>query len=189
MSFLQKVSDLATRIGQELKNIKNESLPIGSILPFAGATIVGDFLLCDGSEISRSTYADLYNVIGDTYGSGDGTTTFNVPNLTNRFIQGSTTAGTVEAAGLPNITGSFVLGVPVTNTDSPRCASMIARGCFYADSTKDIVGRLTMAQNSSTAFDKSATTNFSAQNSSSIYGKSTTVQPPALTMQYVIKYA
>src|SRR5574344_1256757 len=80
---------------------------IGTIFAFAGNDIPKGYLPCNGSAISRETYADLFEVIGTTYGAGDGSTTFNLPNLTDKFIQGSDTAGTVKSAGLPNITGKW----------------------------------------------------------------------------------
>ena len=55
--------------------------PVGSITLFGGASAPDGWLLCDGSEISRTTYADLFDIIGTTYGIGDGSTTFNLPNL------------------------------------------------------------------------------------------------------------
>lgn len=58
-----------------------EELPIGTILPFADDTIPSGYLLCDGSAVSRETYSILFSIIGTTYGSGDGSTTFNLPNL------------------------------------------------------------------------------------------------------------
>ena len=81
--------------------------PVGTVIAFAGSSSPAGWLLCNGSAVSRETYADLFAVIGTTYGSGDGSTTFNLPNLTNKFIQGNATSGTVKAAGLPNITGSI----------------------------------------------------------------------------------
>jgi microcystin-dependent protein len=56
-------------------------LPAGRCLLYAGAGTPARFLPCDGSAVSRSTYADLFTAIGTTYGAGDGTTTFNLPTL------------------------------------------------------------------------------------------------------------
>jgi microcystin-dependent protein len=53
----------------------------GIIFPYAGSSAPTGFLLCDGTAVSRVTYSDLYTLIGDTYGAGNGTTTFNVPDL------------------------------------------------------------------------------------------------------------
>lgn len=62
------------------------AMPAGSIQPWPSNTIPEGWLLCDGSAVSRETYADLFLVIGTTYGTGDGSTTFNLPNLKGRTI-------------------------------------------------------------------------------------------------------
>lgn len=58
------------------------SAPTGAVMAFAGSSAPEGWLVCDGSAVSRTTYADLFAVIGTTYGSGDGSTTFNLPNRT-----------------------------------------------------------------------------------------------------------
>lgn len=58
-------------------------MPAGVIVPFAGTTVPAGYLLCDGSAVSRTTYADLFAAIGTTYGAGDGNTTFNLPKLSS----------------------------------------------------------------------------------------------------------
>ncbi len=65
-------------------------VPIGSIIPFAGdsANLSDGWLLCDGSEVSRTTYQSLYELIGDLYGKGDGSTTFNLPDYRGMFLRG-----------------------------------------------------------------------------------------------------
>ena len=87
---------------QDVKGYVDDVLPTGSYIQFAGSQAPAGFLVCNGGEISRTTYSALFDVIGTTYGSGDGSTTFNLPNLTDRFLQGSSTSGTVKNAGLPN---------------------------------------------------------------------------------------
>jgi microcystin-dependent protein len=66
------------------------TMPAGIYFPFAGASgdIPAGFLLCDGSAVSRTTYADLFAAIGTLWGAGNGTTTFNVPNLKGRVPVG-----------------------------------------------------------------------------------------------------
>lgn len=54
---------------------------IGTIKAFAGSTAPAGWLICDGSAIDRVLYGALFNVIGETYGAGDGTTTFNLPDM------------------------------------------------------------------------------------------------------------
>jgi microcystin-dependent protein len=64
------------------------SVPAGTILPYAGTTAPTGFLLCDGSAVSRSTYATLFALVGSSFGSGDGSTTFNLPDFRGRFLRG-----------------------------------------------------------------------------------------------------
>jgi len=58
--------------------------PIGAVIAYAGSVAPTGWLIADGSAVSRATYADLFQAIGDTYGSGDGSTTFNLPDLRGR---------------------------------------------------------------------------------------------------------
>lgn len=76
-------------------------LPAGSIIPWAGANAPVNWLLCDGSAVSRSTYSSLFAVIGTAYGAGNGTTTFNLPDLRGRIPVGRNggSFGTLGATG------------------------------------------------------------------------------------------
>lgn len=67
---------------------RDSALPIGSIFAFAGASGPAGYMLCDGAALSRTVYAALFDAIGTTYGAGDGTTTFNIPNIRGRVIVG-----------------------------------------------------------------------------------------------------
>lgn len=78
----QSTGDLEQIAGSTLTAIYADS-PLGVILPFGGTVAPTGFLICDGSAVSRSDYADLYAVIGTKFGPGDGSTTFNLP--TNDF--------------------------------------------------------------------------------------------------------
>lgn len=70
-------------------NVKvTDTLPVGTIMPYAGATIPSNYMKCEGQELSRIEYDILFSAIGTTYGAGDGTTTFNLPNLKGRIITG-----------------------------------------------------------------------------------------------------
>lgn len=69
-------------------------IPSGSIMCFAGATSPDGWLLCDGTAISRESFASLFNAIGTTYGSGNGSTTFNLPNFKGRVPVGRDAAQT-----------------------------------------------------------------------------------------------
>jgi len=71
----------------------------GMIIPTGRTTADTGFVLCDGSAISRTTYATLFGVIGTTFGAGNGTTTFNIPDLRGRFPLGKATSGTGSTLG------------------------------------------------------------------------------------------
>lgn len=66
----------------EIEELRARRFPTGACCLFAGASAPPTYLPCDGSAISRSLYAELFAAIGTTYGAGDGTTTFNLPTLT-----------------------------------------------------------------------------------------------------------
>lgn len=72
-----------------LDYLVRSAMPVGSVIPFAGASSPDvTWLVCDGSAVSRTTYAALFAVFGTTYGTGDGSTTFNVPNMKGRVPVG-----------------------------------------------------------------------------------------------------
>ena len=75
-----------------------EGVNTGIVVPWGSATIPSGFQLCDGSAISRTTFAALFAVIGTTYGVGNGTTTFNVPDLRDRTIVGVSSANSKALA-------------------------------------------------------------------------------------------
>jgi microcystin-dependent protein len=76
-----------------------QQVPAGSIFPYAGSTPPQDYLLCDGAAVSRTTYANLFAVCGTTFGAGNNSTTFNLPNLQQRFPLGKALAGTGATLG------------------------------------------------------------------------------------------
>lgn len=67
--------------------------PTGALHAYGGATAPTGWLLCDGTAVSRTVYADLYLAVGTTYGVGDGSTTFNVPDLRGRMPVGYAASG------------------------------------------------------------------------------------------------
>lgn len=86
------------------------ALPTGSFIYYGGIDVPDGYLLCNGANVSRTTYANLFSVIGTRYGEGDGVTTFTLPNLDGRVLQGTNDTGEVGTyleAQLPNIIGSY----------------------------------------------------------------------------------
>jgi microcystin-dependent protein len=73
--------------------------PPGAMMAYGGSSAPGGYLLCDGSAVSRTTYVNLFTAISTTYGVGDGSTTFNLPDLRQRFPLGKATSGTGSTLG------------------------------------------------------------------------------------------
>lgn len=73
--------------------------PTGSIVAYGGTAAPTGWLLCNGSAVSRTTFGTLFGVLGTAFGSGDGSTTFNLPNLQQRFPLGKATSGTGSTLG------------------------------------------------------------------------------------------
>lgn len=80
-------------------------MPSGSVIPYAGTSTPTNWLLCAGQAVSRTTYADLFSAISTTYGVGDGSTTFNLPDLRGRVIAGQDDMGGSSANRLTGLTG------------------------------------------------------------------------------------
>ena len=68
--------------------VSASAIPSGAVSAFAGASAPSGWLLCNGQAVSRTTYAALFSVVSVIYGSGDGSTTFNVPDLRGEFVRG-----------------------------------------------------------------------------------------------------
>jgi hypothetical protein len=155
-----------------------DGFAIGDIKQIAhNGTIQDGWLECDGRAVSRAMFPDLFACIGTTYGAGDGSTTFNLPNYSDgKFPEGSTVAGVVKQPGLPNIEGNVYAGRDngIINNDGGAFSGAFARG--------------TSRQNVLTA--SSAPGNdisFNASLSNPIYGASNTVQVYSCTTRFIIK--
>lgn len=130
-------------------------------------------IICNGATISRTTYSELFSKIGTTFGAGDGSTTFQIPNLSNdRFIQCSSSAGASVNAGLPNITAT----------------ADVAQGASYNYNATGAFTKTTNGNGGNWDTSANCKLNLDASRSSGVYGKSSTVQPPALKMKWYIKY-
>ena len=89
-------------------------VPPGILVPYAGTSAPTGYLLCHGQAISRTTYAALYAAIADTYGAGDGATTFNLPDLRGRVVAGVNNMGGSAASELT--TGGGISGNSLGST-------------------------------------------------------------------------
>ena len=78
------------------KGEPGESIPVGSIIPYGNSVVPETYLLCNGQAVSRTDYPELFAIIGTSFGSGDGSTTFNVPDYRDKFVLGA--GGDVDLA-------------------------------------------------------------------------------------------
>lgn len=153
-------------------------IPPGTFIHYAGRTVPSGWLICNGANVRRKGYAALFAAIGTTYGAGDGSTTFGLPNLNGRFLEGTTSTsevGTYKSAGLPNITGT-ILGA----ANEGRYFT----GAFSR--TGDGPSKTYGADNGIERYNSAA--DFYASRSSGVYGNSSTVQPSAMASLILIKF-
>lgn len=155
------------------------SVPTGTVHWYAGMTAPDGYLVCNGAAVSRTAYARLFAAIGTTYGAGDGSTTFNLPNLHHRVIEGSNTQGELGKyveAGLPDITGQQLLwGYPVMSDSvgafgytGSKLNPQIAKGLDTSAETYSHIA-------------------FAASRSTATFGRSATVQPSAVRLLAIIR--
>lgn len=90
--------------------------PAGTVVSYAGSTAPSGWLLCFGQAVNRTTFSDLFSVIGTTYGAGDGATTFNVPDCRGRVDAGKDDMGGTPASRLTNSPTGGVVGSGLGNT-------------------------------------------------------------------------
>ena len=158
------------------EEIAKKGVPVGTIEYFATSTPPAGYLKADGAAVGRETYPDLFAAIGTAFGEGDGSTTFNLPDLIGRFAQGSDVPGQKLEAGLPNAIGKlsgFFGFTPVyksgaLSTTGSAGVQFETIGVAGGASANKII-------------------NLDLSESNPIYGASSTVQPPALTLLPCIK--
>lgn len=146
--------------------------PTGSVIAFAGQTAPSGWLLCQGQAVSRTTYADLFAIVGTTYGTGNGTTTFNLPDLRAEFVRGWDAGRGVDTG---RVFGSSQGGDIQSHTHSMT----YERGAEAAGATTNANGFLSL--NSDTSL--GTYTNTSVVNATG--GGET--RPRNVAMQYIIK--
>ena len=157
------------------------ALPVGTLIASLATSMTG-YLLCNGAAVSRATYADLFALLDTSFGTGNGSTTFNLPDFRDKTLWGANgNLMAILAAGLPNITGNVF---PTTYTGASDGTPIGGDGAFKTVTSRYIaIGKADYFGNGYYPY-----ANFDASRSSTIYGKSTTVQPPAIAVNIFIKY-
>ena len=164
------------------------AVPVGSYICFSGKTVPDGYLLCNGAAVKRADYPALFAVIGTTYGAGDGSTTFNLPNLDGRVLQGVndlTKVGTYLESGLPNIAGAFDFHGGYTPSIIFDVSGAFTGGGGSRTQYRSLVNLPIVTGDSAESF---GAINFAAVSSSSIYGANSKVQQPALNVLVAIRY-
>lgn len=159
--------------------VLSNGAPTGGILMWGTGTAPSGWLLCNGAAVSRSTYAALFAVIGTTFGVGDTTTTFNLPDYTNRMPYGTTLASTGGSAD------AVVVSHTHTATVTDPGHTHTYQGSNYqpnnaAGSVPDWIGSSTMTTNSNT-------TGITVANSTEGVSGTNANLPPYLGINFIIK--
>lgn len=165
----------ATKQYVDEKVSASTGVPAGAIMFFGVKSIPDGWLLCNGANVSRTTYANLFAAIGTNFGSGNGSTTFALPNLNGRFIEGTNSTGSVGntySSGLPNITGEFLNGGDWGAEWQPPS------GCF---------ARTGVQKSGAAGTDNRQLTKIDASLSSATFGRSSSVQPPSMALLACMK--
>lgn len=151
--------------------------PVGTIIIWGADTAPAGHLICNGAAISRTTYANLFNVIGTIWGVGDGNTTFNLPNYTDfePWQSGRFPVGRYGLGNVPNITGSFTFTNVFANDP------IKATGAIVKTSN-------TCRRHLDTGSGKGGGFTFDASRSSAVYSKVDRIAPAYATSLFCIRY-
>ena len=179
--------------GQYLTSV--EGVNTGVIVPWGSTSIPSGFLECNGAAVSRSTYAALFAVIGTTYGAGDTTTTFNVPDLTDRtVVNKSNTKSLAQTGGANTVTptGNVSINLGTTALTTAQIPShthsatdgAAGAGCNTSGGGTRAAGAANTVASSSAGSGQAHGHNLT---NSSFSGSSLSVLQPYLTLIYIIK--
>ena len=171
-------------------------VPTGAVIPYAGASAPTGWLLCYGQAVSRTTYAALFSAISTTYGVGDGSTTFNLPDLRGRAVFGQDDMGGSSADRI-TVAGSGMDGDVLGTTGGSEflhqhthTATVTDLGHTHQIGTSGVGGTGfaagTSSANTSQYNTLSATTGVTVSNANAGTGSSQNI-PPAIILNYIIK--
>ena len=168
-----------------------EGIPTATIVPWSDSSVPSGFLECNGAAVSRTTYSALFAIIGTTYGAGDGSTTFNVPDLQDNVAVGKSNNKALGSTGGANtVTSTGNVGGSTANASlsTPQIASHSHSGAAGGTIANENPGngqraRRQGANTGSTGGGGGHSHNMSATFS----GDATSVVQPYLTIIYIIK--
>jgi microcystin-dependent protein len=158
------------------------SNPTGSLIMWTTGTAPTGWLLCAGAAVSRSTYAALFAVIGTTFGVGDGSTTFNVPNYTNRMPYGTTVGATGGSADAVVVSHNHT----ATSTDSGHSHVISENGARPVTGSSALYAALDGGVPSPSSTQTSSANITTTVNSNGVSGTNANL-PPYLGINFIIK--
>jgi microcystin-dependent protein len=167
----------------------------GSVIPWGATSIPSGFLECDGSAVSRTTYATLFSTIGTTYGSGDGSSTFNVPDIADNVVVGkspgkalASTGGANTVASSGNIGGSAGNTTISTSQLPSHGHPATGRAANHQAHAQNNTGGSPRYPNSTSTSSNSGSGGAHSHGLSGTFtGNATSVLQPYLTVIYIIK--
>lgn len=163
------------------------AVPTGGILAYGAAAAPTGFLLCDGSLVSRATYAALFAVVSTTFGAGDGATTFGLPDLRQRFPIGKAASGTGATLGG---TGGTIDHVHVISSHTHQTA-ITRDGWGSALNTPSTTGRLNVGDAAGTGALSSSyqpsSASFAFVSDGGTAPNTSTANPPFQAVTFIIK--
>ena len=164
-----------------------KNIPTGITRPFAGSSAPEGYLLCDGSAVSRSAYAALFALVGTTFGSGDGSTTFNVPDLQGKTIYGYDSSDTAFDA-IGETGGAKTINLAHTHTANPHTHLISATSggpSANSQTSNDVTTNFSNSSHTHTISVTSGTQ--SATSSDSQLSSAQSILMPYITLNYIIK--
>jgi microcystin-dependent protein len=169
-----------------------EGIPTATIVPWSSASVPSGFLECDGAAVSRSTYSALFAIVGTTYGAGDGSTTFNTPDLADNVPIGkSGTKALASTGGANTVTPTGNVGGSTANA-SLSIAQLASHNHTFSGGPQGgtYSGVPTAGPGNAGSFPVSSTGSGSAHShnmSANFAGNANSVLQPYLTIIYIIK--
>ena len=166
--------------------VLSNGAPTGGLIMWGTGTAPSGWLLCDGTAVNRTTYAALFAVIGTTFGVGDGSTTFNVPNYTNRMPYGTTVGATGGSADAVVVSHTHTATSVVTDPQHNHLSNAVG----LTSPTINWVGTGGLSYNNgNSTYTASASTGITVATTNANAGVSGTNAnlPPYLGINFIIK--
>ena len=170
-----------------------EGIPTATIVPWSDSSVPSGFLECNGAAVSRSTYSALYAIVGTTYGAGDGSSTFNLPDLQDNVMVGKSGTKAIGSTGGANtVTSTGNVGGSTANATLTSAQLATHNHTFPTRSPggnydNSVQRGFHVTAGVATSSNVGSGTGHSHNMSATFSGDATSVVQPYLTLIYIIK--